>query len=191
MPSELRFYYGTMGSGKSTLALQIAHNLRQAGKNVVLLTKLGREKGRVSSRLGFSAPAARTRPDHNFYGFAEGVINRREVSHFVCDESQFFTTEQIDQLAAVVDVFDVNVYAFGLMTTFQGELFDGSKRLVELSNQILGIDTCNLCSCGEAANMNARFVDGVQVKEGEINVVGDLFPGHVSYAAVCRKCWLG
>lgn len=109
----------------------------------------------------------------------------------MCDESQFFTRDQVDQLAAVVDLLGVNVYAFGLMTTFQGELFEGSKRLVERSDSLIAVDTFDLCQCGNVACMNARFVNGEQVKEGEINVVGDIAPADVSYASVCRRCWVG
>lgn len=114
-----------------------------------------------------------------------------DITHFVCDESQFFTSQQVDQLAAVVDLLGVSVYAFGLMTTFQGELFEGSKRLVERADRLMAVDTFDLCACGEIACMNARFVDGEQVKEGEINMVGDIIPADVSYASVCRRCWVG
>jgi len=151
----------------------------------------------MSSRLGVSASAASVSPGQNLFEFGQARVNGQarlngsDVSHFVCDESQFFSCSQVDQLAAVVDLLGVSVFAFGLMTTFQGELFDGSRRLVELSDRIIAVDTLDLCSCGEVACMNARFVDGTQVKEGEINVVGDILPGEVSYSSVCRRCWMG
>lgn len=197
MPSEpeLRFYYGVMGCGKSTLALQITHNLRQAGHRVVLLTKLGREDGMVTSRLGVKAKAARTKPNHNFYEFAEYCVGIKPsmVTHFVCDEVQFFTEEQIDQLAAIVDNLGANVYAFGLLSTFQGELFDGSKRMMVLADNVREVNTESKCGCGRKAVMNARLVDGVVVSSGDVNVVGDINDetSAISYEAMCRKCWTG
>ena len=56
--AKLKFFFGTMGSGKSTQALQIHHNLTTRGLQVLLISQLDREEGRVSSRLGVSAEAS-------------------------------------------------------------------------------------------------------------------------------------
>jgi len=61
--ATLRFNYGTMGSGKSTLALQINHNLTSRGLAGLLLTKLDRDGGQVTSRLGVSTPAIEMAPE--------------------------------------------------------------------------------------------------------------------------------
>ena len=49
------------------------------------------------------------------------------------DEAQFYQAEQVEQLGRVVDDLGADVYAFGLLTTFQGELFVGTRRLLELA----------------------------------------------------------
>ena len=46
----------------------------------------------------------------------------------ICDEAQFYSVEQIEQLARIVDEIGAEVYAFGLLTSFQGELFEGDLR---------------------------------------------------------------
>ena len=53
----------------------------------------------------------------------------------VCDEAQFYTDPQVEQLARVVDELNVDVYAFGLLTDFRGKLFPGSARLLELADE--------------------------------------------------------
>ena len=111
--SMLRFSFGTMGSGKSTLALQIHHNMTSRGVRGLLLTKLDRDGAQVTSRLGVSAPAIDVSTDLNLF---ELVRARMPLQFVVCDETQFYTVEQCDQLARVVDELEVDVFAFGLIT---------------------------------------------------------------------------
>lgn len=186
--AELRFYYGTMGSGKSTLALQVTYNLKSANKGVVLLTKFSRESGFVSSRLGVTSRAVDVGEDDDLF---ELVSLHGGIDYLVCDEAQFFSPEQVGQLAAIVDQQGVNVYAFGLLTTFQGVLFDGSKRLVELSDAMVPVDTLDTCTCGRQALMNARFIDGDRVSDGDAVAVGDVGDdARLTYETLCRRCWM-
>ena len=126
----LRFQFGTMGSGKSTLALQIHHNLTAGGLRGALCSMLDREGARVSSRLGVSAAAVQVDPAVDLRRVAEN--NGRPLDYLVCDEAQFYTPEQIEQLAEVVDEMHLDVFAFGLLTDFRGRLFPGTARLLEL-----------------------------------------------------------
>ena len=89
-----------MGSGKSTLALQIHHNMSSRGVAGLLLTKLDRDGSQVTSRLGVSAPAVDVFPELNIYDLAK---SKMPLQFLVCDEAQFYTIDQCDQLAKVVD----------------------------------------------------------------------------------------
>ena len=188
----LRFSFGTMGSGKSTLALQIHHNMTSRGVRGLLLTKLDRDGAQVTSRLGVSAPAIDVSTDLNLF---ELVRARMPLQFVVCDETQFYTVEQCDQLARVVDELEVDVFAFGLITDFRGLLFDGTKRMLELADQRIEMQVEARCWCGERANNNARLVNGRIVYEGETVVVGDtdkvmsepLFGDEVRYELLCRR----
>ena len=188
----LRFSFGTMGSGKSTVALQIHHNLHQCGLRGLLLTRLDREGGRVSSRLGVSADAVEVMPDTDLF---ELTRMRRPLDYLVCDEAQFFTPAQIDQLARAVDGLDVDVFAFGLITDFRGLLFDGTKRLLEVADERVALQVEARCWCGARATHNARLVNGRVVYEGDVVVVGDtrqeasepLFGDSVRYELLCRR----
>jgi thymidine kinase len=192
--STLRFSFGTMGSGKSTVALQIHHNLREAGLRGMLLSRLDRDGSKVSSRLGVSAEAVEVTPEMDLVLFATA---NRPLDYLVCDEAQFYTPAQVDQLARIVDNMDIDVYAFGLITDFRGLLFDGTKRLLEVADERVPMQVEARCWCGNRATHNARLVNGVVVYEGDIVVVGDthdsgavrLFGDTVRYELLCRRHW--
>jgi thymidine kinase len=190
--AKLRFTFGTMGSGKSTQALQIHHNLSERSLKTVLTTQLDREEGRVSSRLGVSADAEVVDAATDLY---ELILRRIEswgrVDAVICDETQFYDPVQCEQLARVVDDLDVDVYAFGLITSFQGELFPATARMLELADVRTEIQVEARCRCGERATYNARFVNGEQVVAGQLKVVGDTggadTEAEVSYDLLCRR----
>ncbi|MGA0958227.1 MAG: thymidine kinase [Ilumatobacteraceae bacterium] len=191
----LRFSYGTMGSGKSTLALQIHHNLAVRGLRGLILTKLDRDGTQVTSRLGVSAPAVEVSAGLDVF---ELVRTRHPLDFLVCDEVQFYTPEQCDQLARVVDELDVDVYAFGLITDFRGLLFDGTRRMLEVADERVEMQVEARCWCGSRATHNARVVNGTVVYEGETVVVGDtsenqsapLFGDVVRYELLCRRHYI-
>ncbi|MDG2211606.1 MAG: thymidine kinase [Acidimicrobiales bacterium] len=187
----LRFSFGTMGSGKSTLALQIHHNLTSRGLRGILCSQLDRADGKVSSALGVSADAVEVGPRLDLYDLALAMKERHgALDYIICDEAQFYQTEQIDQLARVVDELDTDVYTFGLLTSFQGLLFDGTRRLLELADESVEVQVEARCWCGSRATHNARLVDGVQVYDGQLLVVDDPENHQVAYELRCRRHWL-
>ena len=113
----------------------------------------------------------------------------------VCDEAQFYTPAQADQLALVVDEFGTDVYAFGLITDFRGVLFEGTRRFLEVSDERVQLQVEARCWCGQRATHNARLVNGSIVYEGDVVVVGDtdapqdtaLFGDTVTYELLCRR----
>lgn len=190
--ATLKFFFGTMGSGKSTQALQIRHNLAGSGLKVMLITQLDRETGRVSSRLGVSAQAEVVTADSDLLELARDHQQDHGLDAIICDEAQFYAAEQIEQLAMVVDLLGVDVFAFGLLTSFQGELFDGTRRLLELADERSEVQVEARCFCGRRATHNARLVDGRQVYAGALKVVGDTSDrsaAAVTYELRCRFHW--
>ncbi len=188
--ARLRFSFGTMGSGKSTLALQIHHNLAKRGLHGLLCSQLDRSGGKVSSALGVSADAVEVGPRLDLYELATAIADRHgRLDYMVCDEAQFYLPEQVEQLARVVDEMGADVYAFGLLTTFQGRLFDGTRRLLELADESVEVQVEARCWCGMSATHNARLVDGRQVYDGELFVVDDPDDHQVTYELRCRRHW--
>ncbi|MBM43090.1 MAG: thymidine kinase [Acidobacteria bacterium] len=189
--ARLRFSFGTMGSGKSTLALQIHHNLQQRGLQGILCSQLDRADGKVSSALGVSADAVEVGPRLDLFELALAVASRLgRIDYLVCDEAQFYLPEQVEQLARIVDDLGADVFAFGLLTTFQGELFSGTRRLLELADERVEVQVEARCWCGERATHNARLHDGVQVYDGELFVVDDPDDHVITYELRCRCHWL-
>ena len=190
--ATLRFSFGTMGSGKSTVALQIHHNLATRHLYGLLLTSLDRAGQQVTSRLGVAAPAIDVSGGRDLMAL---TVEHWPIHYLVCDEAQFYTAEQCDQLARVVDELEVEVYAFGLITDFRGHLFDGTRRLLEIADERVPLQVEARCWCGARATHNARVVNGEVTYEGETVVVGDtarlpsepLFGDAVRYELLCRR----
>jgi thymidine kinase len=163
--AELVFFSGTMDSGKSTLALQMDHNHRARGRRGLIFSKLDRAGSDVlSSRLGLSTPAHEVHDDLDFWEtVVEHATSGQPVDYLICDEAQFYTPAQVEQLARIVDEMGVDVFAFGITADFRTELFPGSRRLIELADKVQVLQVEALCWCGRRAHHNARVVDGVGV----------------------------
>ncbi|MEI8262053.1 MAG: thymidine kinase [Actinomycetes bacterium] len=190
--AELLFYAGTMDCGKSTLALQTDFNHTARGRSGLVLTRLDRAGESVlSSRLGLSVSAIEV---HEHLDIKALVVERlssgARVDYLICDEAQFYSEAQVEQLANVVDELKVDVYAFGIMTDFRTKLFPGSARLVELADRFHVLQVEALCWCGSRAIHNARTVNGDMVVEGSQVLVGDTGQkgeNVVSYEVLCRQ----
>ena len=195
--AELIYYCGTMDSGKSTLALQTAHNHETRGRNGLIFTNRDRAgEGLISSRLGLQKNAIEVDEDLNIHRLTiERMSLGERIDFIICDEAQFYTERQIEELAMIVDGLGIDVYAFGILADFRTKLFPGSQRLVELADRVETLQVKALCWCGEAATHNARVINGKMVTEGEQVVVGDTNGKsdsksgveEVSYEVLCRR----
>ena len=188
--AELVYYCGTMDSGKSTLALQTAHNHETRGRNGLIFTNRDRAgEGLISSRLGLQKNALEVDTDLNIHRLTiERMSLGERIDFIICDEAQFYTERQIEELAMIVDGLGIDVYAFGILADFRTKLFPGSQRLVELADRVETLQVRALCWCGEPATHNARVINGSMVTEGEQVVVGDTDSQHdVAYEVLCRR----
>ena len=194
--AELGFFSGTMDCGKSTLALQMDHNHRARGRAGLIFSRLDRAgTDRLSSRLGLSTSAIEVTEELDFW---EEVVRRAtaggRVDYLICDEAQFYSPGQVEELARLVDEMGIDVYCFGITADFRTELFPGSRRLIELADRTQVLQVEALCWCGRRATHNARIVDGVMVVEGDQVVVGDTgasaAAGHVEYEVLCRRHYM-
>jgi thymidine kinase len=173
--AELQFFTGTMDSGKSTLALQTNHNHAVRGRAGRIFTTRDRAgRATLSSRLGLTHEALEVGDGFDFWSYVvHSLTHGARIDFLICDEAQFYTPRQIEQLARVVDELQIDVFAFGILTDFRSRMFAGSARLVELADRMHVLQVEALCWCGKRATHNARTADGVMVTEGEVIVVGD------------------
>ena len=188
--AELAFFSGTMDCGKSTLALQTDHNHAARGRAGIVFTSLDRAgEYTLSSRLGLKVPAVEVSSDTDLWQHVVDVLEAGgRCDYLICDEAQFYSAAQVDQLARVVDELGVDVFCFGILTDFRTTLFPGSARLVELADRVQVLQVEALCWCGSRATHNARTMNGEMVVEGEQIVVGDTFGTDlVAYEVLCRR----
>ena len=184
--AKLYFRHGTMNSGKSMDILKVKHNYEEQGKNVILLTTSVDDRygvGVVKSRTGLSSEAHVIEElGCSISDFVQAENNLNKISCVLIDESQFLLEDSIMSLVEVVDQLNIPVICYGLKNDFQNQLFEGSKRLIEMADKVEEIKT--ICwFCESKAIMNMRMHDGSPVYHGEQIQTG----GNESYLPVCRK----
>jgi thymidine kinase len=191
--ASLKFFHGPMDCGKSTLALQMDYNHSRQGRIGLVLTRNDRSReARVTTRIGLAHDAIEVTDELNLLDLVrQRWSSGARLDYLICDEACFYTVDQVDQLVDLVDVHDVDVFAFGLATDFRAELFPASRRLFELADEVCRLQVEVLCWCGREGQLNARVVGGVVAREGAQVVIGDTDaePGvqEVRYQVLCRR----
>ena len=124
---KIIFKHGTMSSGKTTLLLQTHFNLNAAfPSQVMLINKHDRCGDNIcTSRTGVSELATTICDEDVICDVVESYEKDKssEIKFILADETQFFTVEQIESLVWLADTRDIEVHAFGLLTSYKGELF--------------------------------------------------------------------
>ena len=185
--AKLYFKYGAMGSSKTAQALITKYNYEENDLKVWLIkpsadTRDGKQI--LRSRIGLEAEVEVIPPDMDILARFDET-RRGSCNVIIVDECQFLTEQQIDELRAIVNDRNVPVMCFGLRTDFQTKLFPGSRRLMELADEIQEIKT--MCDCGAKATVNARIdASGHIITQGAQVVLG----GNDSYIAMCHKCYV-
>lgn len=182
--ATLDYNYGAMNCSKSAQLLTKNQALLDDGyKTCLIKPKRDRDELFISSRIGLSKRADIVIDEgDNIYGQAEYLYKDR-VNYILVDEAQFLTVRQIDQLRRIVNDYDMPVSCYGLKSDFLSNLFPGSQRLFEVSDNMYKMKT--VCSCGNGANFNARKDKlGNYVTSGE-QVCIDQGDNYDSECAIC------
>lgn len=183
--AKLYFYYSAMNAGKTTTLLQSSFNYQERGMATILFTAAIDDRygiGTISSRIGLEAEAHLFEPNSNVRQMIEDDLKVRSVDCVLIDEAQFLTRDHVFQLASVADELGIPVLCYGLRTDFKANLFEGSKWLLALADELQELKT--ICKCGSKATMNLRIDEsGNAVKEGASIEIG----GNDRYIALCRK----
>ena len=188
--AKLYYRYGAMNSGKTTALLQVAFNYNERGMRVLILKASVDTKGgdHIVSRLGVSHKVdVLVSPDMDILDIvrADTAAHGSAPACVLCDESQFFTPEQAEQLFMITVDLNIPVICYGLRADFSLKGFPGSTRLLELAHTIEEMKT--ICTCGRKAICNCRKVNGQFVFEGE-QVAIDL-ENDVQYVSMCPQCY--
>ncbi len=183
--AKLYFYYSAMNAGKTTTLLQSAHNYRERGMRVLILTpRLDHRagSGTVASRIGLKAAGhAFERGDDLEQIIRADIAAHGKLDCVLVDEAQFLAKAQVWQLSEVVDALRVPVLCYGLRTDFRGELFEGSQYLLAWADELNEIKT--ISHSGKKATMTVRVDDaGRAVQQGPQVEIG----GNERYVSVSR-----
>ena len=183
--AKLYFYYSAMNAGKTTTLLQSSFNYQERGMNTMLFTAAIDDRSgqyKISSRIGLEANAHLFDANVDLFVKIADALKSKPLHCILIDEAQFLTYEHVLQLGSVADSLKIPVLCYGLRTDFQANLFEGSKWLLALADELLELKT--ICTCGSKATMNLRIDQyGNAVKEGESIEIG----GNDRYIALCRK----
>lgn len=192
--SKLYFRYGAMNSGKSTALLQAAFNYEERSQHVLLAKPAIDSKGdrAIVSRLGVSRDVDFLVEPHEdlrrLFATRSAEFRSRTGNSIAClllDESQFLTSEQVDQALQIAVLDAVPVLAYGIRTDFQTLSFPGSRRLMEIAHSLEELKT--ICRCGRKAMFNARLVNGLFTFDGDQVAIDR---DQVSYESLCASCYL-
>ena len=192
--SKLYFKFGAMASSKTANALMTRFNYEEKGNHVWLIKpdldnrddytdENGVRVTVVKSRIGLSAVADVVRRDEDIHARFVALNEKQHIDVIICDECQFLTAAQVDQMKYIAEYCDTPVLCFGLRSDFLTQLFEGSKRLFEIADSITEIKS--VCRCGKKAIVNARIADGRVVTAGEQIEIG----GNDKYEGMCWGCW--
>ena len=183
--AKLYFYYSAMNAGKTTTLLQSAHNYRERGMRVAILTpRLDHRAGNgvVASRIGLEAQGIAFERDQDLERLArDDIAAHGPLRCVLVDEAQFLSRAQVWQLTDVVDALRIPVLCYGLRTDFRGELFEGSQSLLAWADELVEIKT--ICHSGSKATMTVRVDNhGRAVQAGPQMEIG----GNERYLSVSR-----
>ncbi len=180
--AKLYFKFGAMNSSKTANALMTKFNYEEKGKKVWLIKPAIDNRDGVQiikSRIGLNAECDALKTTDSILALCPD-----DIDVIICDECQFLTEEQVDDLRIIATDKDIPVLCFGLRADFLTHLFPGSRRLFELADSIAEIKS--ICKCGSKAIVNARFDD-----KGEIQIEGAqvFIGGNESYEGLCWRCY--
>ncbi len=183
--AKLFFKYGTVFSAKSLNLIATAHNYETQGKKVLLLIPSmdTRSDGNISTRAGFKMKAEVIDTDTNVMDvFNEHMKRHERIDCVLVDEVQMLKAHHIDQLREITLLFKTPVICYGLRMSYTLELFEASKRLLELADKLEEIKT--VCwYCNSKATHNLKLVDGKPEYKGNPIDIGGL----EKYIPVCYE----
>ncbi|WOO86837.1 thymidine kinase [Mollicutes bacterium LVI A0039] len=170
--TTIYFTYGSMNSGKSLELIKVAYNYKENDINCLVLKPEidTRAVGKVTSRTRLEVDAVEIEESN-----PEQVLKVLEANHaniILVDEANFLSKEVVDCIVDYCYNHKVSsLLFFGLKVDFRGNLFEGSKRIIECADKIE--EATSICWCGKKARQNARVVNGKIIKDGPTVLVDD------------------
>jgi thymidine kinase len=104
------------------------------------------------------------------------------------DELQFFTEQQVEKLAEISITYDVDIYAYGLLMSYNGRMFEPIRRAIECGFNTKTLDmSCD--HCNNDATHHLLYLDGDLQIDGDSVNVEDFENKKQKYESVCYSCY--
>jgi thymidine kinase len=142
--TKLTFIFSSMNSGKTLALLTKNFMLREKGYRTLLIKPyLDDRTTTISSRIGLEEECMLIKTTD----LVSDII-KKNYDYLLIDEAQFLAKDQVWDLSDLVDYDNINVICYGLKLNWKAELFDGSKALIELADELIQMDSI----CKETGN---------------------------------------
>jgi len=182
--AKRKLFHGTMNASKSAQLLMQAYNFERQGKTFLIFQpkKNTRNNGKVKSRALNDERDALAIGDDELMTML--MMARFHQPDFIfVDEIQFMSKKNVDELAFISTHLDIPIFAYGLLISYTGELFEGSKRAIECGFSLQELKMqCDFCS--NKSTHHLLYDNGEIVLDGEPIHVGD-----EEYKSVCYDCF--
>ncbi len=143
--AKLTFVFSSMNSGKTLALLTKNFMLREKGYRTLLVKPaLDNRTATISSRIGLEQTCLLI----NEPEFLSNLIKKNKYDYILIDEAQFLTSDQCWDISDLVDYHNINIICYGLKLNWKAELFEGSKALFELADELIQMDSI----CKETGN---------------------------------------
>ena len=182
--AKMYFRYGAMNSGKTSALIQVAYNYEEKGHKIIVIKSSIDTKGndKIVTRSGLNRKVdILLKPEETLKNY-----DFKNIKCILVDEAQFLKKHQVDELYEISKTKDIPVICYGLKSDFQTNLFEGSKRILELCDEIEELVT--ICPCGKKAKLNARKVNGQFTNTG--NQIAIDMENNITYESLCGKCYM-
>jgi thymidine kinase len=138
--AKLTFIFSSMNSGKTLALLTKNFMLREKGYRTLLIKpELDDRTSTISSRIGLEEQC-RTLSVNTLVS-TDMNPSESDYDYILVDEAQFLTRDQVWDLSDIVDYHNINVICYGLKLNWKAELFEGSKALIELADEMVQMDS--------------------------------------------------
>jgi len=180
---------GTMNASKSAQLIMQAFLLERQGKKVLVFKPEGdtRDGAFVVSRALQEKRPAVVIGKHDL-GKMKRLIRIIKPDVVMIDELQFFMVAQIEELAEISVKSKVDIYAYGLLISYTGKMFEPTKRAIETGFRIAPI-TMQCDKCTNDATNHLLYMEGVLQTDGDGITVEDFDKKEQEYLSVCYSCY--
>jgi thymidine kinase len=182
--AKLTYVFSSMNSGKTLALLTKNFMLREKGYHTLLIKpELDNRTSTISSRIGLKEKCLLIGENQSIIDSISKVTGyeyRNGFVHYILvDEAQFLTNDQVWELSDLVDYYNINVICYGIKINWKGELFEGSKALLTIADELQQMDSF----CKETGNP-ALFHHKIGGSDAAIETGYE-----ETYETVSRKIW--